>query len=323
MLQNVSVLLPFHRADSYLRDAIASIKGSKNTSVQLILIDDRPLKISDEFSRISSIWTGGMGYAEALNAGKRFATEEFVALMNSDDLISKNRLSMQVNLLRNSESTVSVTRLRKFNRPYRPIFSIGGNPRILKPSPGYFLVGSHLANASWMTHNAFWQKNCHFMNISVGADWVLGSSLIQEYSFHYINSPHYFYRSHSNQITKSMLENSDQLSLVWENLNIKSGGLPLPKSFGLALVFPSHINWKELEITPETLSQFEAWVKNFYQNSGPDLQSIAEPRIAYLSFLLWRRHRNLQKVTPYIAQLSKMFVKSLLNGDSRITKPQC
>ena len=71
---------------------------------------------------MSSIWTGGVGYSEALNAGKRFASEEFVALMNSDDLVSKNRLKIQVNLLKNFECSVSVTRLHKFSKLHRPIF---------------------------------------------------------------------------------------------------------------------------------------------------------------------------------------------------------
>jgi len=206
---------------------------------------------------------------------------------------------------------------------HRPIFSIGGNPRILEPLPECFLVGSHLANASWVTHNAFWQDNCHFMNISVGADWALGSVLIKKYRFHYLNRPQYFYRSHSSQITKSTLENAEQLGQIWENLNIESGGCPLPTSFGLALVFPSHINLPKLEITPETISQYENWVSNFYQKSDSSLQVLAEPRIAYLGYLLWRRHRNLQKVIPHIAPLSKMFMQTLLNGDPRITKPPC
>jgi len=323
MLPNVSVLLPFHRTDSYLRDAIQSIESSKGVSVQLILIDDRPFKASDEFSRMSKIWTKGIGYSEALNAGKRFATEEFVALMNSDDLVSKNRLKIQVNLLRNSECSVSVMRLQKFSKQYRPIFSIGGNPRILEPSPECFLVGSHLANASWMTHNAFWQDNCNFMNFAVGADWALGSSLIKKYKFHYMNRRHYFYRSHSNQITKSTLENAEQLGLFWQDLNLESGGLPLPNSFGLALVFPNRIRLTELEITSETISQFENWAAHFYQNSDSNLRVLAEPRLAYLSYLIWRRHRNLHKVAPHIASLSKMFMQTLLNGDPRIIKPLC
>jgi glycosyltransferase involved in cell wall biosynthesis len=313
-LPSISILLPFHRTDAHLRDAIESIKNSRNVFIQLILIDDRRVRNSDDFSKISKIWTGGVGYAESLNIGKQFADGEYLALMNSDDLVSRDRLRIQARLLRDNECSISVTRLMKFSKNKRPLFSMGGNPRIMNPSTAHFLVGSHLANASWMTPNSFWQQNCKFLDMPIGSDWVLGLNLIQNHKFHYLNQRHYFYRKHTNQITNSKVINLDQLGRIWENCNLKSGGPPLPGPLGAALVFPNHIQIDHLELNSETILQFENWISSFYQRHNSETYLLAKPRIAFLSYLIWRKHPENVKITPHIAALSKIFIKGLLNG---------
>ena len=310
----VSVLLPFHRADEYLSSAIKSVSRSKDVQVQLILIDDRKIKVNDNYSKISKIWTGGIGYASALNAAKNLVECEYTALMNSDDLISEDRLKLQCKSIQENKCDISVSRLLKINAKGMPIFALGGSPKIENPSLLNFLVGSHLANASWMARSDFWGRNVNFRDIQLGSDWVLGQELIRKFKFHQLESRLYYYRTHKSQITKIYPFLPGAIGPIWRDINLNITGIDIPDSFGLNLAFPNQFKLNKSEITNEAIYSFESWSKMILEKVNNDEISTVRTRLAYLSFELWKNARKTNLVTPYLTELLEIYFKSKSNS---------
>ncbi len=315
-MKEVTVILPFHRADKFLHSAIESIQSTHAVQVKLFLIDDRKEKNEDVFAKMSSIWTGGLGYGAALNKASGWISTEFVALMNSDDLVHEKRFSCQIEALRESDSCVSVTRLKKIEANKIPVFSIGGNKPIYDPSRYFFLFGSHLANASWLTKTDFWSSNMTFKDWTIGSDWLLGQELIKNHKFNYINEPLYYYRTHSNQVTSGNDVDSKFLANAWENLNSELGLGYVPKEIGTTIAFPRNRNLLPASFEEENLIQFQEWVSSVFELAQGDLVNIARPRIAYVSYLLWRNNPKLISVSPYISDIARIFLKKCVNSST-------
>lgn len=317
-MPSVTVLLPFHRADNLLDEAIESVLDSKNVKVQLLLIDDRKFKVDDKFSRMSKIWTGGVGYANALNEGKSLALGDFVALMNSDDLITNDRFYLQTKLIEESDCDVSVSRLVKINKYGTPVFSLGGNPQIKEAKLLHFLYGSHLANASWMTVNDFWQANMYFENLKLGSDWVLGQHLIKRFRFKQIEKPLYKYRMHQRQITRLEENQAEIIGPIWQELNSVTTGRYVPNSFGLVLAFPNQFKLEDSDVTDSTMLDFDEWSRTLVELASKDELKTLRKRLAFLSYRIWKINSDVRLITPYIKEYLEMYLKDKTNSLSGI-----
>ena len=314
MKPEISVLLPFHRVDKYLEAAMESVIKSKNIDVQMILIDDRKIKIDDAYSRLASVWTGGKGYSYALNEGKNYATGEFVALMNSDDLVSRDRLAIQSRSVGEGECDVSVSRLLKVNKSGVPVFSLGGNAHIKNPSEVNFLYGSHLANASWLSKNELWQQHMIFPSHGAGSDWVLGQQLIKKFRFQQVKQRLYFYRNHTVQITKHEKYDSEFLGKVWQELSRGSIDSVVTQSFGLVLAFPTQFDVNPNEISDETVTNLEEWSNALMERSAASDHHLIRLRLGFLSYLIWRTNPKIHSISPYLKELIEIFLKSRINA---------
>lgn len=101
---DVSVVLPFHDAESTLEAAIASIVGQTFQEWELLLIDNDS---TDGGPMIARRWSGSdprirllsearVGIAYALNTGLDQARGRYVARMDADDIAHPERLAKQV-----------------------------------------------------------------------------------------------------------------------------------------------------------------------------------------------------------------------------------
>ena len=313
-MKEVTVILPFHRTDNFLRLAIESLQSSHSVQVKLCLIDDRREKNSDVFAEMSSIWTGGLGYGKAVNEASNFIDTEYVALMNSDDLVHKNRFIRQIKALEDSESNISVTRLKKIVANMIPVYSVGGNKPICTPSRHFFLFGSHLANASWLTKTDFWASNVVFEDWTIGSDWFLGQELIKKYKFNYINHPLYYYRTHPKQVTSGKDMDSKSIAKAWGALNAELQLSYIPEELGMTIAFPRNQNFLKSNFDEEVLIMFQEWVRQIFELQQNDLSDIARPRIAYVTYQLWRNNPKLMKISPYLLDIVSISLKKSINA---------
>lgn len=104
----VSVLLPVHNGERYLRSSIESILRQTYKQIQLLVIDDgstdRSRTIVNDFAaedgRITLCPNGSnLGLIGSLNKGLGLATGEFVARQDADDISCPSRVERQIQFL--------------------------------------------------------------------------------------------------------------------------------------------------------------------------------------------------------------------------------
>jgi hypothetical protein len=104
----VSVIVPvFNRVD-LLKDCVDSVLAQTYRPVELILVDDgstdpaaRALcdALADTYAEIAAVHQVNEGPGVAREAGRRSARGEFVQYLDSDDLLLKEKLSLQIRAL--------------------------------------------------------------------------------------------------------------------------------------------------------------------------------------------------------------------------------
>ena len=218
---SLDVLLPFHRVDRYLYDAINSLHQSTGPTIRLILIDDREDRSADIIGLTKMLKNtfvietqGGCGYGEALRVGTTGIESDSVALFNSDDVVSKDRLSKQVKALESSE--ICITNLHRISASGSKISSLTGSLTSPSYDPIFLLFGSYGANATWCMRSEWWLKNA-FFDSGESLDWRIGLKKLPCSKFSYLDEPLYFYRKHKNQITASKKVEAAKLDPIYSD----------------------------------------------------------------------------------------------------------
>jgi glycosyltransferase involved in cell wall biosynthesis len=101
----VSVIVPVYNGSEFLLEAITSIQGQTYRPLEIIVVDDgstdsTPQLIAALGSEIRSIRQDNAGPSAARNAGLRLVHGEVIAFLDADDLWPPDKLSTQVQYLR-------------------------------------------------------------------------------------------------------------------------------------------------------------------------------------------------------------------------------
>jgi glycosyltransferase involved in cell wall biosynthesis len=111
----ISVLIPVKGKAIYLEQALRSIERSNYLPNETLIIDDGIDKsvidsIKNNFISINVkiIKNSGVGLVDALNTGIKASDNEYLARLDSDDLIENNRLQIQLNFLENNPDVAVV-----------------------------------------------------------------------------------------------------------------------------------------------------------------------------------------------------------------------
>jgi glycosyltransferase involved in cell wall biosynthesis len=217
----LDVLLPFHREDSYFRECLVSLAKSEFKDFRLILIDDR-ISMSNQLQaktlrilkqlRYSYIQTeGSVGYGRALEIGSRLLEAEYVCLFNSDDLMSPNRFTTQINLLQSYD--LVYCNMQKFSKRGIKLPFLLGQIRV-KYHSIFLLFGSYGANASWMTRLEWWKSNAFFDSDDC-LDWRIALCSFGSTQVGKSDEILYFYRKHVSQVT-NLREPQNDLEPLFE-----------------------------------------------------------------------------------------------------------
>ncbi|MBU1070961.1 glycosyltransferase [Patescibacteria group bacterium] len=113
----VSVVLPIYNSDKYLLTCLKSIESQTLKSIQLIAIDDGSTDSSwtvlQQFAK-NKPWikisqnSTNLGVSPTFNRAVKKATGQFLARIDADDIMHKNRLKLQLHYLRQHPNTVIV-----------------------------------------------------------------------------------------------------------------------------------------------------------------------------------------------------------------------
>lgn len=110
--RGVSVVIPAYNAEKYLARTIESVLAQKfDGPFQIIVIDDgskdRTFEIATNYKdRVCAIRKENGGVSSARNVGLRVAKHQFIALLDADDIMCEDRLTIQYNALSKSPESV-------------------------------------------------------------------------------------------------------------------------------------------------------------------------------------------------------------------------
>jgi len=112
----IAVIMPNYDKGAYIRAAIESVLAQSLSDFELIIVDDASTndsvavvnEYSDKDSRVKLLRNSkNLGVSAALNLGVRSSRSDLVCFMGSDDMLTSDRLKVQVDAL-NSSKRVSV-----------------------------------------------------------------------------------------------------------------------------------------------------------------------------------------------------------------------
>lgn len=111
----VSVVMPVYKTEKFLRDSVMSVIGQSFQRWQLIIVDDgspdRCGEMAEAFAagdqRIEVIHQANAGLSEARNTGLRHVRAPFVTMLDSDDILHPDYLSILVELQKKRKDVIS------------------------------------------------------------------------------------------------------------------------------------------------------------------------------------------------------------------------
>lgn len=123
--QLISVIIPVHNSEKYLSECITSVLNQSFKSFELILVDDgstdnsysicKQFKKKDKRVKLFSSNEPHSGAGATRNVGLNKATGDYIAFIDSDDIVSNKYLEVLLNIAKNEVdlSTVTYTNFKK------------------------------------------------------------------------------------------------------------------------------------------------------------------------------------------------------------------
>ncbi|MCB9188178.1 MAG: glycosyltransferase family 2 protein [Flavobacteriales bacterium] len=111
----VSVIIPAYNAEKYLERTVQSVLDQTYPHLEIIVIDDgstdstKNLFEGFELQGVKCISQENKGASAARNNGIRIAQGEYIQFLDADDLIHPDKITEQVELMKNRESDLSFT----------------------------------------------------------------------------------------------------------------------------------------------------------------------------------------------------------------------
>lgn len=106
----VSVLMPVYNCAMFLEDTIINILSQTYKNIELIMVDDgstdNSLNIASKYkndNRVKIFSQSNSGAAAARNKAFKESSGEYIMYMDADDLISKEKIENQINILTNED----------------------------------------------------------------------------------------------------------------------------------------------------------------------------------------------------------------------------
>ena len=203
----LEILLPFHKVNEHLLEAIESCLEALPSNSRIIAINtsnDRSCLVLDSKS-VLHLNLASATYIEALRYGLKFSSAEYVGLMNSDDIVDSSRFRNQIMVLEQTRNSLCVSDLQKFTvtkkgkTKYIPAM-LGKPPRDFHEA--LLLLGSYRADATWCFRRSWAVEEKLFEFPSDSSDWSTALRVMRKRNTVIINQPLYFYRMHSDQFTR-------------------------------------------------------------------------------------------------------------------------
>jgi glycosyltransferase involved in cell wall biosynthesis len=215
-VNRVDVVLPVRNYHPFLAKALKSVIDSEKVFTRIIFIDnsDKGLEQIKSSLRSSDLYfrEPNPGFAKALNTpltqGHIF--EDYVALMNSDDVTHPLRFSRQIARLKQTSTDLNICNVVNF-RGNHNVKSYFGKFEYFEYHPLLLTLGAYGIEPMWCTTASWWMSNA-LRNEQIHPDIVdleLAIKTFQDTSISVTCENLYFYRKHRAQLSRKSAKLQD------------------------------------------------------------------------------------------------------------------
>lgn len=224
MNSKVSVIIPSYNHSKYITQTIASVTEQTYSNLEIIIIDDGSSdnscdlirEISD--SRILFIEQENQGAHAAINRGLKVSSGDYVAILNSDDLFTNNRIEQCLKYAEQQGKNSLITsyievvdsdgKCLGIKESFKNMFP----HEVLNPNETFLasndpvknlLMFNYVATTSnFFLHQSVIQKTGYFYGLRYVHDWDYLLRIVQDNSVHIVSEPLLKYRVHSSNTIK-------------------------------------------------------------------------------------------------------------------------
>lgn len=223
----ISVIVPVYNTGQYLRDCVNSILAQDYNNIEIVLVDDGStddgtVALCDELAHkntnIKVIHQQNQGSAGARNRGVEEATGEFIAFIDSDDVIESNMLSTLHSMAKHNDVHIAMCGMVIENNKaiVRADTVVGDKLLTQKEFLHYFFLGNNHSACTSLYHKSVFE-NCQFPLKETNEDYIFNFDAVLREDKVFVTDRkfyHYIKREGSNTTSTTSLRNLHWLNHV-------------------------------------------------------------------------------------------------------------
>lgn len=215
---SIDVIIPVFNQAKYLKDSIKSVI-MQGVKVNIYVIDDASSDNPEDLVKNYDINLiknkKNLGPAGARNVGAGLGKSEYIAFLDADDMMLKDRLNISLSEIKKSDMICGnykllINRIRITGPFYK-------NPPIINRES--LLKQNYVASGSVMIKRSIFEKLGGFNEeYRLAEDYDLWVRLSERYSIKYVHKPLYLY-SRNLYGDKTLTTNPDNLKILLSNID--------------------------------------------------------------------------------------------------------
>ncbi|MBS2098540.1 glycosyltransferase family 2 protein [Carboxylicivirga linearis] len=154
--KKVSIIIPCYNAEQYLEQTVNSVLNQTHSSIEVIIVDDASIdqslsiakKLSEEYDCIKVFRNNKKGACAARNLGIIKCSGDYIQFLDADDLLSKDKLQKQIEVLETNHNQVAVCNTYLFFNDLSEAYNTDRDFIFTSSKPSYFLA------KLWGLHNS-------------------------------------------------------------------------------------------------------------------------------------------------------------------------
>lgn len=217
-MNNISICIPTYNRASYLKQCLENLAAFKDKNFEVLIGNNASIdetdKVVDDLSHLFSNLVylrhaNNIGFARNMDALLRRASREFVYILNDDDFVFENALTLAANLMAANSTMVAVVgkylSLRSLNSSLQMYYSDAIATTIKKGAFAALLDNLSLCDGHPIIRRSVFERCCTYLD-RTSVLIPLYFSLLQQGDIVVVDKPFFQHRTTGDSLTGRMAE---------------------------------------------------------------------------------------------------------------------
>jgi hypothetical protein len=309
MPHQLAVVIPYRGDITQLNEAVNSVRASSFKDFRILVFDDNDQPCGGiNFLQDGEYFpTGGIGLPAVIEFSKSLISEDYVALLAGDDIMSASRLQLQLDAIRKVDSEICISKMQKFSLRHQKIEMLSGSPEIETFTRAWLLLGAYGADGTILMTNDFYRNKYVLDSFDSYSDWTLA---LENYpnKIAYVPAELVFYRQHEGQTTRKNRNHFLQSGVypAWQNAFKEIFGSAPSQDILLILGTP----WFRCAISPRSILKSRIYAAQILASFQDEIYTRVDRESVEL--LILRRYLfrvNLRNFIPILWVLFRLDIR--------------